>query len=103
MPRFAPDALAANVKLLPAYTAIAREAGCTPSQLALAWLLQKAEHIIPIPGTTSVAHLKDDLGAASITLSPEVVTQVEALINQRTVTGDRYSDQANSEVDTERF
>ena len=103
MPRFAPEALAANVKLLAAYNAIAREAGCTPSQLALAWLLQKAGHIIPIPGTTTLPHLHDDLGAAAITLSPEVIARVEDLVNQRTVTGDRYSAQANSEVDTERF
>ena len=54
MPRFAPDNYAANLKLLPPYKALAKEAGCTPAQLALAWLLHKAPHIIPIPGTTSV-------------------------------------------------
>ncbi|CAN5452285.1 aldo/keto reductase [soil metagenome] len=103
MPRFAPESLAANLKLLQGYNAIAREAGCTPSQLALAWLLQKAGHIIPIPGTTTLPHLQDDLGAAAVKLSPEVVAKVEELINQQTVSGDRYSAQANSEVDTERF
>ena len=56
MPRFSPDNYAANLKLLPAYKAVARDAGCSPAQLALAWLLHKAPHIIPIPGTTSVEH-----------------------------------------------
>jgi aryl-alcohol dehydrogenase-like predicted oxidoreductase len=103
MPRFAPDNYAANLKLLPPYKALAREAGCTPAQLALAWLLHKAPHIIPIPGTTSVAHLKEDLGAADVKLNPDLLERVEALINQGTVHGHRYSVQSRSEVDTEEF
>jgi aryl-alcohol dehydrogenase-like predicted oxidoreductase len=103
MPRFAQASNEANQKLLAPYKALADQAGCTPSQLALAWLLQKAPHIIPIPGTTSVAHLKDDLGADAVKLSPETLTAVEALINQHTVAGERYNAQANSEVDTEVF
>jgi aryl-alcohol dehydrogenase-like predicted oxidoreductase len=103
MPRFAPEHYAANLKLLPGYRAIADEAGCTPAQLALAWLLHKAPHIIPIPGTTNLAHLKDDLGAVSVKLNADVLARLEALINQSTVVGNRYNAQANSEVDTEAF
>ncbi len=103
MPRFAPDNYAANLKLLPAYNALAQEAGCSTSQLALAWLLHKGEDLIPIPGTTSVEHLLDDLGAAEVSLSADLMSRVEALINERTVAGDRYNAQANSEVDTETF
>lgn len=103
MPRFLPENYAANLKLLPAYNAIAREAGCSPAQLALAWLLHKAPHIIPIPGTTSVAHLHDDLGADNVSLTPELLARVEAVINQQTVVGPRYTAQATSEVDTEEF
>ena len=103
MPRFAPDNYAANQKLLPAYNALAQEAGCSPSQLALAWLLHKGDDLIPIPGTTSVAHLMDDLGAVNVKLSADLIARVEALINERTVVGDRYNAQANSEVDTEVF
>ncbi len=103
MPRFLLDNYAANLKLLPAYRALAKEAGCSPSQLALAWLLQKAPHIIPIPGTTSLEHLHDDLGAAGIALSADLLARLEALINQQTVTGPRYSAQGTSEVDTEEF
>lgn len=103
MPRFAQATNEANQKLLAPYKALADQAGCSPSQLALAWLLEKAPHIIPIPGTTSVAHLKDDLGADAVKLSLETLTAVESLINQHTVVGERYNVQANSEVDTEVF
>ena len=103
MPRFAPDNYAANLKLLPAYEAVARDVGCTPSQLALAWLLNKSKQIIPIPGTTSLSHLAEDLEAVDLTLSPQTMAKLEALINQNTVTGSRYNPQGNSEVDTESF
>jgi aryl-alcohol dehydrogenase-like predicted oxidoreductase len=103
MPRFAPENYARNMALLPGYKALAREAGCTPAQLALAWLLHKAPHIVPIPGTTSVAHLHEDLAAADVTLQPQLIARLEAHINQNTVTGHRYSAQARTEVDTEEF
>ena len=103
MPRFSNENYAANLNLIPAYLALAQEAGCSPAQLALAWLLHKAPHIIPIPGTTSVAHLKEDVGAAKLSLSPGLLARLEALINQQTVTGNRYSAQGNAEVDTEQF
>jgi len=101
MPRFQPDNLARNLAWLPAYRALAEEAGCSPAQLALAWLLHKAPHIIPIPGTTRVDHLQDDLGAAQVQLSPAVLERVEALVNTGTVAGHRYAAQARTEVDTE--
>ena len=103
MPRFAPDNYAANLKLLPAYQQVAREVACSPAQLALAWLLHRGAHIIPIPGTTSVSHLAEDLGAVDVRLSPAVMAQLNALINQNTVAGSRYNAQGNSEVDTEDF
>lgn len=103
MPRFSPDNYAKNQALLPAYNAIAAEIGCTPSQLAIAWLLHQGNDILPIPGTTSVEHLMDDIGAAGVRLSADVIARLNALINQRTVHGDRYNAQANSEVDTEVF
>ena len=103
MPRFAPDNYAANLKLLPAYHALAQEVGCSPSQLALAWLLHKGDDIIPIPGTTSVDHLLDDLGAVDVQLDAGLMVRLDALINQNTVAGERYNAQANSEVDTEVF
>jgi aryl-alcohol dehydrogenase-like predicted oxidoreductase len=103
MPRFTPENHAANLKLLPAYNALAQEAGCSPSQLALAWLLHQGKDIIPIPGTTSVDHLLDNLAAVDVQLDASLLSRLDALINQRTVAGDRYSAQSNSEVDTEVF
>ena len=55
------------------YVQLANEASCSPAQLALAWLLHKAPHIIPIPGTTSEQHLLDDLGATNVQLSTELL------------------------------
>ena len=103
MPRFAPDNYAANLKLLQPYAALAQELGCTPAQLALAWLLHKAPHIVPIPGTTNAEHLHEDLGAAGLRLSAEAIARVESLINQQNVVGARYTPQATGEVDTETF
>ena len=103
MPRFEPAVYASNLALLEGYRAIAQEAGCTPAQLALAWLLYRGPHIVPIPGTTKPAHLRDDVGAAAVQLSQVVLSKVEVLINQNTVYGQRYSAQGLSEVDTETF
>ena len=103
MPRFHADNFPRNLQLLPPYLALAQELGCSPSQLAIAWLLHKAPHIVPIPGTTSIDHLHDDLGALDVKLSPAHMQRLEAMIGQHNVVGNRYNDQANAEVDTEVF
>ena len=103
MPRFAPANYAANLQLLAPYAALAQELGCTQAQLALAWLLHKAPHIVPIPGTTRLDHLQEDLGADAVRLPAGAMARVEALINQQTVVGARYTPQATGEVDTENF
>jgi len=103
MPRFDGANWAANTRLLPAFHAIAQELGCSPAQLALAWLLHQGEHIIPIPGTTSVAHLLDNLGAVNVRLDAQTLAKLDALINQTTVAGSRYNAQGNLDADTEQF
>jgi aryl-alcohol dehydrogenase-like predicted oxidoreductase len=103
MPRFAPDAYAKNLQLLEPFARIAREVGCTSAQLALAWLLQRGEHVIPIPGTTSVAHLLDNLGAADVRLTGSQAERLDSLVNQRTVSGARYPSATQAEIDTEEF
>ncbi len=103
MPRFAAPHWAANQRLLPAYRAIAAEAGCTPAQLSLAWVLHKAPHIHALPGTANIEHLHENNRAADVVLSADLMQRLDALINPRTVSGSRYSDQANREVDTEVF
>ncbi len=103
MPRFGAAHYAANLRLLTPYVTIAQELGCTPAQLALAWLQQKAPHIISIPGTTSEQHMRENIAAASITLDVATMQRLESLINQQTVSGPRYDAQATGEVNTEEF
>lgn len=103
MPRFEPATYAKNLALLDGCAAIAREVGATPAQLALAWLLARGEHVIPIPGTTSPARLRENLGAADLALDAAAVARLDALINQRTVQGARYDAAAQAGVDTEEF
>jgi aryl-alcohol dehydrogenase-like predicted oxidoreductase len=103
MPRFQEPSWSANAELLPRWHALADEAGCTPAQLALAWLLAQAPHIVPIPGTTSIAHLEENIAAAAITLDRRLQAQADALINARTVTGPRYAPATQAEIDTEEI
>jgi aryl-alcohol dehydrogenase-like predicted oxidoreductase len=103
MPRFEPANYAGNLRLLPAYEALAQEAGCTPAQLSLAWLLHKDSNVIPLFGTTRLEHLAENVAAANVKLSPALMAKVEAVVNQQTVVGNRYSEQSNREVDTEVF
>ncbi|MFN3566461.1 MAG: aldo/keto reductase [Burkholderiaceae bacterium] len=103
MPRFAPDNYAANLRLLDGFGALAREAGCTPAQLALAWLLARGDHVVPIPGTRSTAHVEENVAAADIRLPADVVARIDALINQQTVAGARYDAATQAEIDTEEF
>jgi aryl-alcohol dehydrogenase-like predicted oxidoreductase len=103
MPRFKPETYAENLKLQDSYAKIAHEQGCTQAQLALAWLLQRAAHIIPIPGTTNDVHMRQNMAAHHIKLSHAVVQKLDVLINADTVVGGRYDAQSQSEVDTEQF
>ena len=103
MPRFQGEAFQHNLTLLPGYEAIAREVGCTPGQLALAWLLTVDETIIPIPGTTRPDHLQENLGAAGMRLTPDVMARLDALINPKTVAGPRYNAAAQADIDTEEL
>ncbi|TAJ73433.1 MAG: aldo/keto reductase [Phenylobacterium sp.] len=103
MPRFQGEAYQANLRLLDAFKAIAREAGCTPAQLCMAWLLQKDDIIIPIPGTAKPDHMREDAAAADVTLSAEVMAKVDATLNGDTVTGSRYSPALQAAVDTEKM
>jgi aryl-alcohol dehydrogenase-like predicted oxidoreductase len=103
MPRFEPAHYAANLRLQAAHAALAAEAGCTPAQLALAWLLARARHVVPIPGTSRLDHLRDNLGAADVAVPAPLLQRLDETINQRTVSGGRYGAQSEAEVDTETF
>jgi aryl-alcohol dehydrogenase-like predicted oxidoreductase len=102
-PRFHAEHYPRNLQLLQEYVHIAQELGCTPAQLAIAWVLHQAPHIVTIPGTSRVAHLKENMAASRIHLSADVLARLNQAINQDKVSGNRYNAQASSEVDTENF
>jgi aryl-alcohol dehydrogenase-like predicted oxidoreductase len=103
MPRFEAAAHAANLQLLGEYTRLARSAHLSLAQLALAWVLSRGAHLVAIPGTTSRAHLEENLGASTVELRPDLAAQLDALINQRSIVGERYNASTQAEVDTENF
>lgn len=90
-PRYAPDALAANQPVIDLLRAVAREKDATPAQIALAWLLAQKPWIVPIPGTTKLAHLKENLGAANVKLTPEDLQRMETAFSNIKVHGARSS------------
>jgi aryl-alcohol dehydrogenase-like predicted oxidoreductase len=101
MPRFQPPHFERNLQLLGGLEAIARELGCSMGQVGLAWLLARAPHIIPIPGTTRIDHLRENLGALDVRLPEDTRARLDALINPRTVSGPRYNAATLPEIDTE--
>lgn len=99
MPRFQEPNLAANLTLVDAFTALVEGWGITPAQAALAWLLAKAPHILPIPGTANAAHLTENNGAVQITLSPGQIASLDSLFLPSRVSGPRYADATLTEID----
>ncbi len=102
MPRFQGDNWTSNLKLLEGVDAVARDTGLTRAQLALAWTLAQRPFIVPIPGTTSLAHLAENAGGDAA-LSPEALARLGGLINPRTVLGPRYPANVQPEIDTEEL
>jgi aryl-alcohol dehydrogenase-like predicted oxidoreductase len=94
VPRFAPEARKANRALVDLIEGIARRKKATPAQIALAWLLAQKPWIVPIPGTTRLDRLEENLGAVSVALSEEEVRELGGAASQITVQGARYSEGA---------
>lgn len=102
-PRFEPEAFAHNSRLLVPYARIAERTGCTMAQLALAWLLaQRQRNMVPIPGTKHIDYLEDNAGAGGVVLDSATVKELDELINENTVMGNRYVDARMAEADSER-
>lgn len=91
-PRFAEDALAANLALVERVREIAQEKGVTPGQLALAWVLAQGEDVVPIPGTKRRSYLEQNVAAAAISLSAEELARLDAAAPVGAAAGDRYPD-----------
>jgi len=90
VPRFTPEARRANQALVELITRIATRKKATPAQIALAWLLAQEPWIVPIPGTTKLPRLEENIGAASIELAPSDLRDIEGALAQIAVQGDRY-------------
>ena len=102
MPRFQGDIWRRNLTLLEGLDVIAKDAGLTRAQLALAWTLAQRPFIVPIPGTTRLDHLAENAGG-EVPLSAGVLEELDALINPRTVQGARYPANVQPEIDTEEL
>jgi aryl-alcohol dehydrogenase-like predicted oxidoreductase len=94
-PRFQGDALEANLTLVDKIKEIASEKGCTPGQLALAWVLAQGDDVVPIPGTKRVKYLEENVAATDVRLSEEDLTALEQAIPRDAVAGDRYGDMSH--------
>jgi len=91
LPRFQGEALAKNLSLVEALAQIAGEKGITPAQLALAWILHQGPRIAPIPGTTKIARLEENIGAVDVVLSGEDLARIAAAVPETAVEGERYT------------
>lgn len=93
VPRFAADARRANLALVDRLAAIAADKGATPAQIALAWLLAQRPWIVPIPGTTKLHRLEENIGAADLTLTEADLNTIADALATIPVQGDRYPEQ----------
>jgi aryl-alcohol dehydrogenase-like predicted oxidoreductase len=91
-PRFSGDALDANLALVERITDLASRKGCTPGQLALAWVLAQGDDVAPIPGTKRVRYLEENAGAAEVELSGDDLAALERAVPRDAVAGERYGD-----------
>ena len=98
LPRFTPEAMRANYRIVNVLQRFGRERGMTSAQFALGWLLQKAPWIVPIPGTTKLSHLEENLHTLDFTLTPEEWHELESQVAAIPVVGDRYNAEQQKQV-----
>ena len=99
VPRFTPEARKANLALVDLLKQVAAKKPATPAQVALAWLLAQKPWIVPIPGTTKLHRLEENLGAASLDLSPADLREIDTAASQITLKGERYPEHLQKLVD----
>ena len=98
LPRFQPEAIRKNLRIVEVLNAFGRTRGYTPAQIALAWLMHKGDFIVPIPGTTKLSHLEENLRAANIVFTNDEIKELEAAVSAIPVTGSRYDALQESKV-----
>lgn len=101
MPRFVGGKLTHNLESVARFDALATDLGYTPGQLSLAWVLARGPNIVPIPGTTSIAHLREDIAAAHITLDPVAMAAIDDIFAHGAIRGPRYTAAMQAQIDTE--
>jgi aryl-alcohol dehydrogenase-like predicted oxidoreductase len=99
VPRFSPENRKANQALVELVGSIAAKKGATSAQVALAWVLAQKPWMVPIPGTTKLHRLEENLGAVAVELTPEDLREIEDAVGQITVQGERYSEGAQRMID----
>jgi aryl-alcohol dehydrogenase-like predicted oxidoreductase len=94
VPRFSPEARKANIALVDLVKAVAERKGATPAQIALAWLLAQKPWIVPIPGTTKIHRLEENLGAVNVELTENDLKQIDTATSKITLKGARLPEAA---------
>ncbi len=103
MPRFQEPCFSRNILLLREFRILAQQAGCSAAQLALAWVLYQAPHVHVTPGTTDCEHLAENIAALDVRLSASQIEALNKLINVATISGPRYNETTQKEIDTEEY
>ena len=91
VPRFSEENLKKNLTLVEVVKQFAREKNCEPSQIALAWVLAQKPWIVPIPGTTKINRLQENVGAVNVSLSPEDLQKIDKVLSKIEIAGERYA------------
>jgi len=98
-PRFRGEAFDRNLELVAAVRSMADEKGCTPAQLALAWVLRQGDDLVPIPGTKRRRYLEDNLGAVDVTLTDEELERIDRVLPPGAASGERYPEASMASID----
>lgn len=98
MPRFTPEAMRANYRIVAALQAFGRTRGMTAAQVALAWLLQKEDWIVPIPGTTKLSHLEENLRPLDFKPDKSEWEELEKTVAAIPIVGSRYNTEQQKQV-----
>lgn len=101
MPRFVEPNLSINLKLAQQFNQVAEDLDIQPSQLALAWVLSREKDIITLPGTRSITHLEENLGALSVSLTDATLERIDIIFAPGAIAGNRYPDAVQAQIDTE--
>ncbi|KAH9697318.1 putative aldo-keto reductase 2 [Citrus sinensis] len=101
MPKFQAENLEHNKKLFERVNEIAMRKGCTPAQLALAWVHHQGDDVCPIPGTTKIEQLNENIQALSVKLAPEEMAELDSIASADAVKGDRYPDGVTTYKDSD--